>query len=58
MGIKILVGLWGASVGFCSQILASTGQQELGNAALEAFLQHKEEIPCESGAAAFLPISM
>lgn len=29
-------------MGFCSQILASNGQQELGNAALEAFLQHIE----------------
>lgn len=52
------MGLRGASAGLCSQILASDGQQELGNAALEAFLQHKEEMPCESGAAAFLPTSV
>lgn len=42
-------------MGFYSQILAFEGQQELGNPALEAFLEHKEETPCESGAAAFLP---
>lgn len=41
-------------MGFYSQILASKGQQELGNAALGAFLQPREEMPCESGAA-FLP---